>query len=205
MEWRRNGKMEAVTWQEQIIDHEHAGPRCAVNQQISWASLINDTKSGNKCFRGWHLHSVSEFLRPLSLLGEHRMRRLSDGDAAEGFTDGVAQLFGRRLLWGGREKAEASVTSCRNSRKQFRELTSDADLHNWVNCLFTVSKVWISSQLVLIQWVLASAASQKYNARSPSFCVHVIWRVCCVKGSKYRAATATTYAFDCHNFGSNLG
>lgn len=65
--------------------------------------------------------------------------------------------------------------------KQFRELTSDVNLHNWVNCLFTVSKVCISSRLVQIQWVLVSAASEKYNARSPSFCVHVIWRVCCVR------------------------
>lgn len=68
-----------------------------------------------------------------------------------------------------------------NSRKQFRELASDVNLHNWVSCLFTVSKAWISSQLVLIQWVLVSAASQKYNARSASSCVHVIWRVCCVR------------------------
>lgn len=48
-----------------------------------------------------HLHSVGEFLRPLSLLGEHRMRRLADGDAAQRFADGVAQLFSRRLLRGG--------------------------------------------------------------------------------------------------------
>lgn len=46
----------------------------------------------------WDLHGVGELLGSLGLLGEHRMRRLSDGDAAQRFTDCVAQLFGWRLL-----------------------------------------------------------------------------------------------------------
>ncbi len=33
-------------------------------------------------------------------------------------------------------------------------------LHNWVNCLFTVSKEWISSSFMHIQFVLVSATSQ---------------------------------------------
>lgn len=56
--------------------------------------------------RGWYLHGVGEFLWSLGLLGEHRMRRLSDGDAAERFTDCVAQLFGRRLLRGGQHRTK---------------------------------------------------------------------------------------------------
>lgn len=36
------------------------------------------------------------------------MRRLSDGDAAEGLTDGVAELLGRRLLRGGPDKKAGS-------------------------------------------------------------------------------------------------
>lgn len=47
-----------------------------------------------------HLHGVCELLRSLSLLREHGMRRLSDGDAAQRLADGVAQLLGRRLLRG---------------------------------------------------------------------------------------------------------
>lgn len=50
---------------------------------------------------GKSLHGVAELLRPLCLLGEHRVRRLTDGDAAQRLADGVAQLFGRRLLRGG--------------------------------------------------------------------------------------------------------
>lgn len=93
-----------------LIDHQHAGgPRRAVNQQIGRVSLIYDTNSGHKRLREWHLHSVGEFLRPLRLLGEHRMWRLSDGDAAQRFTDRVAQLFGWRLLWGGDGRKKQSI------------------------------------------------------------------------------------------------
>lgn len=55
---------------------------------------------------GGDLHGVAELLRPLRLLGEHRVRRLADGDAAQRLADGVAQLFGRGLLRGGEEEEE---------------------------------------------------------------------------------------------------
>lgn len=50
---------------------------------------------------GRNLHGVAELLRPLRLLGEHGVRWLADGDAAQRLADGVAQLFGRGLLRGG--------------------------------------------------------------------------------------------------------
>lgn len=50
---------------------------------------------------GGNLHSVAELLWPLRLLREHRVRRLADGDAAQRLADGMAQLFGWRLLRGG--------------------------------------------------------------------------------------------------------
>lgn len=50
---------------------------------------------------GGDLHGVAELLWPLRLLGEHRVRRLADGDAAQRLADGMAQLFGWRLLRGG--------------------------------------------------------------------------------------------------------
>lgn len=88
---------------------------------------LNDTNGRNK----WRLHSMGELLRPLRLLGEHGMRRLANGDAAQRFADRVAQLFGRRLLWGGQDThiythtasvslcAASTVTSCHNSASHF--------------------------------------------------------------------------------------
>lgn len=50
--------MSVVTWREQAVDQERAGP-----------------------LQG-HLHGVCELLRSFRLLRENGMRRLSDGDAA---------------------------------------------------------------------------------------------------------------------------
>lgn len=66
--------MSAVTWREQAVDQERAG--LVMEESARFSSWLTPGAPQR------HLHGVGELLRSFGLLREHRMRRLSDGDAA---------------------------------------------------------------------------------------------------------------------------